>query len=114
MKIPRVDTDMLREIADNTAFEPWKKVILDAAERITLLEDALRVVLQEAIPSGTSGPFMLTRETMSKIAAVWSPGLEALRLISMKAEQNQPLTAEDVAEAMKALEQIKSGEQGGG
>ncbi len=124
MNIPRVDPAALRTIATTvlpnpeTVFAPPfddpGALIKTAADRLDVLTEALRVVLQEAIPSGTSGPYMLTRDTMAKIAAVWSPGLEALQKIHVKSKGNLPLTQADVDEALAALREVQSGDQGGG
>lgn len=115
MSIPRIDHRELRKLADPESMtEAECEAIRTAADRIEVLQDALFVLLQEAIPSGQNGPFMVTRDTMSKIAAVYSPGLEVLRQIAMKCEQNQPITAQDVDEAMAAMRRVQSGDQGGG
>lgn len=122
MNIPRVDTAALRTLADlvrvdadlQAPYDEPREIVRRAADRIDVLDEALRVVLQEAIPSGSAGPYMLTRATLAKIACVWSPGIEVLRRIAMKSEKNHPITGEDVAEALSALKQVESGEQDGG
>lgn len=116
MNIPRIDPNSIRALAEGTdpLDDAAREVLRTAAARLELVQDALFVVLQEAIPSGQRGPFMLSRDTMSKIAAIYSPGIEVLREIALKCERNEKITPEDVDAAMAAMNRVQAGEQGGG
>lgn len=88
-------------------------VLRDAADRLQCLEAALAAVVIEAIPHGPRGPFILTRATMGKIAAVYSPQFEVLHRLKLKCERNEPITEEDIALTTATMRQLQGGATGG-
>jgi len=90
--------------------------LCDETERLRrrnmLVEDLIRSAMRDA--RATPDGYLVPRELFAKMAGIYSPGVEMLRRIRIKAEAGAEITDQDMQAAIAAFNEVREQEEASG